>query len=51
MYDDLRRVGIEHVHTEETAAYEAATMFKPKTTVPETVPEAAAADSDSDSSD
>ncbi|KAL0266637.1 UNVERIFIED_CONTAM: hypothetical protein PYX00_009124 [Menopon gallinae] len=45
------RVGIEHVHTEETAAYEAATMFKPKTTVPETVPEAAPADSDSDSSD
>lgn len=44
------RVGIEHVHTEETVAYEAATMVKPK--ISETVPEAPVpAESDSDSSD
>ncbi|KAK6642252.1 hypothetical protein RUM44_013975 [Polyplax serrata] len=47
------RVGIEHVHTEETAAYEAATIVKSK--VPETVPEVSQPppvhDSDSDSSD
>lgn len=48
------RVGIEHTHQEETAAYVAATITKPKP-APETVPEAAppvpaAVDSDSDSS-
>lgn len=50
------RVGIEHTQAEETAAYVAATITKPKAPAPETVPEVpaappAAAESDSDSSD